>query len=766
MMQAPPELPSPGVLDCFERTACEAPDRIALRAGERRIGYGELSRRADTLARRLRAAGAGPGERVALLLPRSPEAIIALLAILKTGAAYVPVDPDFPADWCQRVLAHCRPRLAVADAASIAHLAPGLPWLAVDDAAPDGMDTEPLPAPDPQSPMYLIFTSGSSGEPKGVLVSHANVARLLPAVGSALPLPRQAVWTQLHSLSFGFSVWEIWGALASGGCLLLVPSPLLMAPQRFWPWLVAHDAGVLSLTPSAFRLLTQASDILPDLPALRLLAFSGEPLDTLPLRRWFDRFGTQGPQLVNMYALTETAGEVSLARVDAGSAADPSGIGMPLPDTELLLLDSAGRPVPDGEAGELYIGGPMVALGYFEAPTEQAARFVVDPLGDGCGRRYYRSGDLARRREDGSYAFVGRADRQLKIRGYRVEPAVVEQALMAENGLRDAIAAALPGPDGEAMLTAFVITDTAGVDASALLQRLATRLPHYLVPERIVAVERFPLTPNGKLDLTALQGGLSGRHDPAPAPPPGDDRARLAAIWCDLLGCDSIGDDDDFFDCGGYSLLALQLTLKVEQQLGVAITIRDLFEQPRFAGLLSRIADLRRPDSAAVILPEPVFAPAQAEDEAPMRLAIAEARAAIGRGQPPYAACVVKDGRVIACVHNAIWSKTDATAHAEIEAIREACRVLGSIDLAGCTVYSTCEPCSMCYSACVWAGVERIVYGVRMEDEERYGIARRTVPAAQMQALMGRPQALVHDFLREEMIEVFEQWVGLQSMLR
>ncbi|HEX5754893.1 MAG TPA: AMP-binding protein, partial [Arenimonas sp.] len=591
---------------------------------------------------------------------------------------------------------------------------------------------------------------------------------LFPAVGAQLALPANALWTQLHSLSFGFSVWEVWGALANGGCLLLVPPSLSMSPQRFWPWLQEQGANVLSLTPSAFRVLTQQVDALPSpgaLAPLQLLAFSGEPVEPVPLRRWFARTGAHGPQLVNMYALTETAGEVSLALIDAESADDPASIGKPLPDTDFLLLDAQGIPVADGEPGELFIGGPMVASGYFDATPEQAQRFVVDPLQSGQQRRYYRSGDLARRREDGSYAFVGRADRQLKIRGYRVEPASIEAALLALGGLRDALATAVSGPDGELQLAAFVIPEGEDIDPAWLQRQLAQSLPHYLVPERIVAMPQFPLTPNGKLDLAALQARPTGAAEP-PGLVLGNDRDLLASIWAELLGRTTIADDDDFFDCGGYSLLALQLTLQVEKQLGVTITIRDLFEQPRFAGLLERIVALRQPVAATHPMADAVFAPARAEDEAPMRLAIAEARAAITRGQPPYAACVVKDGRVIACVHNAIWGKTDATAHAEIEAIREACRVLDSVDLAGCTVYSTCEPCSMCYSACVWAGVERIVYGVRMEDEERYGIARRTVPAAQMQALMGRPKALVHDFLREEMIEVFEQWVGLQSMLR
>lgn len=766
-----PALQAPGVVDVFVELAHRFPSRTAVRDGDRIVDYRDLDKRSARLARHLIRLGAGAEVRVGLCMPRGIGAVVGMLGILRSGAAYVPLDPHAPAASTAAIAADAGLSLLVTGRGI-----EGPPAVSRIELDAEGRCSAPaassarLPQLDARQLMYAIYTSGSTGGPKGVLVEHAQVARLFPAVGEHLRFDERDVWTQMHSLAFGFSVWEIWGALAHGGTLLVVPPETALSPTQLFAHLAANDATVLSLTPSAFRVLVRNGRALPapsSLPSLRLLAFSGEALDASILQTWFERFGDERPVLANMYALTETAGEVAYRRVrrSDSTGAGRHSIGRPLSDTDFRLVSSTGANVQAGQSGELIVLGPSVARGYLNRPELQAARFLVERSG-GCERRGYRTGDLARELPGGEYEFVGRVDRQLKVRGYRVEPAQVEEALRAHDGVVDAVVT------GDAHgLRAFVVTSDCRLP-DGLREFVGQRLPHYCVPDQWVTVERLPLTANGKLDLVALEAVADALLQPAPTPQAvadtdaGSLAGGLRVIWRELLGVDDVSDEDDFFDRGGHSLLTLQLTLRIEERLGRKLTMRDMFEHPTFGAQVSLLQQREPAESEAGVVTSVEATPAAGNDDDAryMGLAIAEARRALDAGEAPYAACIVRGSEVLACAHNRISGSGDITAHAEVEAIRAACAATGSTDLSGCTIYSTCEPCSMCLTASVWAGIGRVVFGAHMSDEQRFGLAAPTVPAATMQAYLGRPAELLPGVGRGPMLALYEVWLRMQAV--
>ncbi|HEX9669309.1 MAG TPA: amino acid adenylation domain-containing protein [Thermoanaerobaculia bacterium] len=449
----------------FEAWATRTPAAIALVCDEESWTYAELDRRANRLARLLRDAGAGPETRVAVCLDRSLELVAAILAVLKAGGAYVPLDPAYPDK---------RLRFLVADAAAPLVLAAGrrATELAAEGLRVIDLETLDLARGDAAAPAldlspdhlaYVIYTSGSTGEPKGARVTHRHVARLLRSTEAWFGFGPHDVWTLFHSFAFDFSVWEIWGALAYGGRLTVVPYGVSRAPDAFLALLARQGVTVLNQTPSAFRQLIAA---LPhEAPELRLrsVIFGGEALERGSLRPWIERFGDggdgRGPRLVNMYGITETTVHVTYEPV---AAAELDGerrhaVGRPIPDLDVHLLGPGGAPRPIGVAGEVFVGGAGVAQGYLGRPGLTAERFVPDPWSGRPGARLYRAGDRAVRLPDGSLAFRGRVDHQIKIRGFRVEPGEIESVLEAHPAVRRALVRALPGPGGEAVLTAYVL---------------------------------------------------------------------------------------------------------------------------------------------------------------------------------------------------------------------------------------------------------------------------------------------------------------------
>ncbi|AUH50745.1 hypothetical protein CXB49_07990 [Chromobacterium sp. ATCC 53434] len=457
-----PRQPAPA--DCepvhraFARLAAEQPDAVALRCEGLTLSYGELDRLADHAARRLVAAGVRPGEPVGLWLTPSFEMLVGVLAVLKAGAGYVPMDPAYPADRIRYILDDSGARAVLSTAA----LAPTLPPFSGATLTLDGGDAAPaaeLPAHDaPDGLAYIIYTSGSTGRPKGVAVSHRNAARLFAASAGLFDFGPRDVWTLFHSYAFDFSVWEIWGALAHGGALLIVPPLLARSSDAFYQLLCDEKVTVLNQTPSAFRQLMAAEELNPregDL-ALRYVVFGGEALDLSSLETWLDRHGDDYPRLINMYGITETTVHVTFRRIGLAEVKRKLGsvIGAALPDLCIRLLDPLRQPVPPGMVGEIYVGGAGVALGYVNQPELTAQRFIADPhLDSGLG--FYRSGDLARVTPRGDLEYRGRADQQVKLRGFRIETAEI-QALLSEHPAVAEAAVVVRGEGEQARLVAYV----------------------------------------------------------------------------------------------------------------------------------------------------------------------------------------------------------------------------------------------------------------------------------------------------------------------
>ncbi|WP_177320784.1 non-ribosomal peptide synthetase [Lentzea waywayandensis] len=582
----------------FAAQASRTPDRVAVTDGRRRLTYRELDDAAGQLARRLRLNGVGPEVLVGLCVDRDVDLVVAILAVLQAGGAYVPLDPRYPRARLEFVLADCRCPVVLGQQ-RFAHLvaATGLPFVAVDAEPADGQ--EPSTGPDgggvrPAGTAYVLHTSGSTGQPKGVMVSHANVSRLFTVTRDEFAFDPDDTWTLFHSFAFDFSVWEMWGALLHGGRLVVVPYPVSRDPESFWRLLTAERVTVLNQTPSAFRRLIRAAeaDGWPE-TTLRTVVFGGEALPPAMLRPWFDRYGDATPRLVNMYGITETTVHVTVRPLTAADAdGQVSPIGVPLDDLDAVVLGPDLRAVPHGEPGELFVGGAGVSTGYLGRPGLTARRFVPDPSGP-PGARRYRTGDLAVLR-DGELEFLGRTDDQVQFRGFRIEPAEIEAALLTRPGVSAAVVL-LDDRDGEARLAGFVLAAVgASVRPEELRAGLAEQLPVHQVPSVLLVVDAFPLTVNGKLDRDAL---LSlARNRPAAAAlstsdtAGGEDADRLAAIWADVLGVARVDPHDNFFALGGDSMSAIRVVARA-RDAAIPVSVESLFKHPTVAELATAAGD-------------------------------------------------------------------------------------------------------------------------------------------------------------------------------
>jgi amino acid adenylation domain-containing protein/non-ribosomal peptide synthase protein (TIGR01720 family) len=578
---APAPVSIPGA---FAVQVARAPEAAAISAGERSWTYREVEQAANRLAHMLAGQGVGPRQRVALLLPRSAEAIVAMLAVAKTGAAYVPIDPAVPAARMQFVLGDAAPIAAVTTAALADRLEGcDLTVIDVEDPAVGNQPGTALaaPGPVPDDVAYLIYTSGTTGTPKGVAIPHRNVTRLLETLDADLELAGQ-VWSQCHSLAFDFSVWEIWGALLYGGRVVVVPDAVVRSPEELHTMLVAEQVTMLSQTPSAFYALQAADALSPELGGqlkLESVVFGGEALEPQRLRTWLDDHPGL-PRLINMYGITETTVHASFREIvagDVGSSVSP--IGVPLAHLGFFVLDGWLQPVPVGVVGELYVAGAGVADGYVGRAGLTASRFVACPFG-GPGARMYRTGDLVWWGTDRQLRYVGRADEQVKIRGHRIELGEIQAALAGLDGVTQAVVIAREDRPRDKRLVGYV---TGKADPATARTALAERLPAYMVPAAVVVLDALPLTVNGKLDTRALPA--PEYHDVDRYHPPADAVEEiLAGIYAQVLGLERVGVDESFFELGGDSILSMQVVARA-RAAGLVCRPRDIFAEQTVARL-------------------------------------------------------------------------------------------------------------------------------------------------------------------------------------
>ncbi|MGW4071868.1 amino acid adenylation domain-containing protein, partial [Nocardia grenadensis] len=614
---APVDLPETATLaGLFEAAAGEHPHRTAAKYGSDQLTYSELERRANVLARRLISEGAGPEAQVAVLLPRSLDLVVALLAVIKSGAAYVPVDPDSPADRIAYILQDARPTTVVLDSSVRVELPRGISRVVVDGYAVEAGDIEdaddgPITDADRLAPLrpdntaYVIYTSGSTGRPKGVAVAHRTVVRLFANTEPEFGFGPEDVWTLFHSYAFDFSVWELWGPLLFGGTLVVVDYYTSRSPQQFLELLRTERVTVLNQTPSAFYQLAEADRTAEaERPlALRYVVFGGEALELRRLSDWIARHGdgstgrtaliggreTGSPVLVNMYGITETTVHVAYRALDAETVAGATGsvIGRAIAGLRIYVLDTRLRPVPVGVTGELYIAGGQLARGYLDRPDLTAARFVASPLGD-SGTRLYRSGDLARWNRSGELEYLGRADDQVKVRGFRIELGEIEAAVLAQPGVAQAAVIVREDNPGDHRIVGYVVPEP-GVEAgtAAIREGVAQRVPSYMVPSALVVLDRIPLTINGKLDRRALPAPVFESAGSRAASTPIEE--IVAGVFAEVLGTERVGADDDFFALGGNSLIATQVAARIGAALDTQVPVRMLFEDSTVAALAARV---------------------------------------------------------------------------------------------------------------------------------------------------------------------------------
>ncbi|MFJ8795799.1 amino acid adenylation domain-containing protein, partial [Streptomyces sp. NPDC102462] len=571
------DVPDATVLDLFRAQADRTPQAPAVTGAGRTLTYAELDARSSRLARLLAEHGAAPERFVAIALPRTCDTVVSLLAVLKTGAAYLPVDPDYPADRIAFMLADTEPALLL----TTGELAPGVPdsgvpRLLLDDPAHTDLTAGPATAPAvpilPGHPAYVIYTSGSTGRPKGVVIEHRSLGAYLQWARNAYP--EMAGTSLLHSpISFDLTVTALYTTLVSGGLVHVADLDERAAE--------GPEATFLKGTPSVLALL----EALPaEASPSELIMLGGELL----LGEVADRWRARRPDaaVLNVYGATEATVNSVQYRIPAGAPAPagPVPVGRPFWNTQVYVLDSGLRPVPPGVPGEAYIAGTGLARGYWRRAALTCERFVANPYGP-PGSRMYRTGDVLRWNHDGRLEFVGRGDGQVKLRGYRIELGEIEAVLAGHEDVTQAAVLLREDQPGDKRLVAYAATADAPVTAEALRVLATDRLPDYMVPSAFVTLDAFPLTPNGKLDRRALPAPGYGSQAGVGRAPRSPREDILCALFADVLGVGTITIDDDFFALGGHSLLATKLVSRIRTALGAELAIRQLFETPTVAGL-------------------------------------------------------------------------------------------------------------------------------------------------------------------------------------
>lgn len=594
------ELPIDSVVASFEAQAARRPAAVALN-GEKEWTYGELNARANRLAERLRAHGIGPEARVGLFLRRPEDVIASMLAALKVGGAYVPLDPDYPRERISRVLADAAPRFVVTDAASAAELPPcDTTLLMLDgDAGSSAKDDpgNPRVPLDPFQLAYIIYTSGSTGEPRGVMVTHGGLANAIDHFAQRSGVDKSSRVSQISSFSFDASALECYVALTRGAVLCIAPRAARASGPPLEAFIRDERITVIgAITPAVLELVDPAAAA-----SVRAIQIGAEKCPARLADRW-----APGRLLLNCYGPTEATIDCVCGPCAAGEGDPP--LGRPIANARVYVLNAEMRPVPVGVAGELYVGGMPVARGYERRPAHTAAAFVPDPFGGAAGARLYRTGDLARLRPDGRLDFLGRADRQVKVDGVRIELGEVESLLRTHRGVAQAVVE-VKGDPGQ--LVAYFVAGPARPSARELREHLSASLPPSMLPSNFIELKQLPITPNGKIDRDALPAPTreSAEKDGASAHPRTAIEESLVRIYGEVLRMEMVGREDNFFQLGGRSLDVTRVMAKVAKEFAVELPLEVMFNDPTPARLARAVAEAlarERPASeASPLLPPP-----------------------------------------------------------------------------------------------------------------------------------------------------------------
>ncbi len=573
---------------CFSAMAQAVPNNIALVFEDQTLSYVQLNQQANRLAHYLQSHKIASNTLVGVCIDRSIDLVVAILAILKAGAAYVPLDPDYPDERLRYLIEDAQLKHILVADDRLNNLSSEVDF-ATYHPEPSLLeqfsDAEPIKSAEhnEHSLAYVIYTSGTTGQPKGVMQTHKNLTRLFSATQAEFSFNSQDVWCLFHSTAFDFSVWELWGALMHGGKLVIASKQCTVDTHQFADLCLAHGVTVLNQTPSAFALFT---DVLIEQrrqpQSMRYIIFGGEALKAHHIMPWSQRFGLTQPQLVNMYGITETTVHASFKRLELSDLDNPS-IGTRLNDQSIYLLDEQLNPVPFGAVGEVFIGGAGLAKGYLNRPELTAERFLDNPfaLNTTHNARLYRSGDLARRRENGELEYIGRKDRQVKIRGFRIELGEIEYQLSNLESVKAAAVISHTNSTGDQQLVAYVVYHQQ-TDNQALKQQLQQRLPQHFMPALIIALDHIPLTKNGKIDTGALPTPEVILEKTSYVAPQNDNERLLASLWSELLSLpqEKISTDANFFELGGHSLLLVRLISAIERETSIKLDLRQVFAQP------------------------------------------------------------------------------------------------------------------------------------------------------------------------------------------